>query len=255
MAPWTWLGCASKGESIPPTEPEDLVLALKLNKSVYRPGEAIIATVNLYNNSLRPLDIRALDGVDGDSVEFWYYLLKDPETTLKRLPVSSSLEEAGQTMHLEPGGSTSRRFLLTRFTEYHGSMAAQAHYEPNPPFQAQLQLPMVYSNVAHFDVDGQQLFERDKSGIILKKEAIGLAQAVAPGDVRGAEAVIIEDEKGFYKWWVNLRVRDGTGQDRLMSWLVDPYRGKVTSKARKPFPAQMARDDRILSPIKRKGTR
>ncbi len=252
------LGCASKGEQAAEPFIEDLVLALKFDRSVYRPGEAVVATLKLTNQSSRKMLIRDLDGVNGRSCSFWFYEVSDALTSLMRLPVCSLKEEPGKTAEVEPGESLERKFLLTRLTEFSGPMRAQVHYNPNPPFaefDPDAATSKIFSNYVSFEVRGELLFERDSAGIILKEEAIGLAHAVAPGEVLAGEAIIFEDEKGFYKWYVNLRVRNGEGGEKVVAWFVDPYMGRVMDLKVKPFPPEMARNNRFTKPMKRKGTR
>ena len=252
------LGCASKGDQAAEPFIEDLALTLKLDRSVYRPGEAVVATVKLKNQSSRKMLLRDLDGVNGQSCSFWFYEASDALTSLMRLPVRSLKEEPGKTTEVEPGESLERRFLLARLTEFSGPMRAQVHYNPNPPFtqfDPDAAASKVFSNTVNFEVRGERLFERDSAGIILKEEAIGLAHAVAPGEVLAGEAIIFEDEKGFHKWYVNLRVRNGEEGGKVVAWFVDPYVGRVMDLKVKPFPPEMARDNRFTEPMKRKGTR
>ncbi|OPZ08414.1 MAG: hypothetical protein BWZ08_01180 [candidate division BRC1 bacterium ADurb.BinA292] len=233
-------GCATGGESEP--QPEDLTLLVTLNKSVYRPGEIVEARVKLANNTNEQLELPKLSAADGGSISFWYSLATEPDASMQRPPVVSRLERPEGLITLAPGQSEERTFVLTRLAEYSGPMLLQVHYDPNPAGSGRTE-PKIFSNPVAYDVKGELLFGRDPSGYLMEEEAIGLANAVAPGEVRSGDAILIEDEMGFYKWWVNLQVQREGGQTQTLAWLVDPYFGRVIGQAQ-PFPENMQNDPR-----------
>lgn len=225
-------GCSSSTISDQPYE--DFQLSLTLDKSVYRPGEAILATVSLYNNTSKSIDLPELDA---QSVVFWFGRVNDPEK-MERRAVSSEKDPKGRIRPLSPGESVKRQFLVTTLTHYGGQLSLQAHFDPTIPMVV-ADVPRLYSNSLQYDVSGPRLFERDGAGFLEKSEAIGLARAKAGRDVTAADAIFVKDEMGFYKCWVNLKVAD----DQYISYLVDPYIGKVWSEA-KPFNPALIKDKR-----------
>lgn len=224
----------------------DLTLNVTLDKSAYRPSEAMVMTVTLTNVSSKELPVRMLDA---QSVEFWFHLAGNSDTPIRREPVFSSQEPMDDMRKLAPGESVQRVFLLTRMTHFKGSMVAQAQYKPGIPYDT-MQANKIYSDVATYEVHGEPLFEReDAAGLIVKDAAISLARAQCPdpGSVEDAQALLVEDEMGFYRYWVNLKVKDAQGTDKLTGYLVDPYRGVVNGQV-KPFDPNAAQDPRLKRP-------
>jgi hypothetical protein len=222
---------------------EDYTLNLMLDKSVYRPGECVVVTLKLINNTKKQINVRALDA---GSVSFFFGRSGNPEK-MKRSPVMSNLEKDNGMLELAPGGVEQRQFLLTRFTHWSGPLVAQAHYDPNPEM-ATGPYPKLYSNTKTFQVTGDKLFDRDPGGYITKAEAIKIAQGRAPGDVQGADAVMIEDaDTGLNVWWVNIKVAAAGQPAMLKSWFINPYTGTIKGEA-KPFDPKLAADQRLQRP-------
>lgn len=225
---------------------QDVLLRLSFDKSAFRPGEAVILTATLTNTTDETLRVRGLSGGSGPpqnvagSVTFWRGRA-DEERRLERFPVVSLLESRDLRSGTEPltellpGQSIDRRFVLTRFTESPGAYVAQIQI--NPFVQSDLNQTRsgkIYSNVIGYAVHGQLLFDRDGVGLLELEEAINLCAARAPGDIVLADALLIEDEMGFYKWWVNVDYREPGGVERRIAYFVDPYLGRIWSEAQ-PF--------------------
>jgi len=237
-------GCqtvASPAADAPPPK-EDFVLTASMDKSVYRPGEAVRISISLMNNTEKSVSMRQPDAA---SLGFFFGRTGDPER-MRRDAVSSKNDSKGAMLDLAPGQTYSRKFLLTMLTHFEGPLSLQVHYDPNVAGLGE-QLAKIYSNVVAYEVTGDKLFERDAGGMIMKQEAINIAQAQVPGDVQSAEAILVEDEKGFYKWWVNVQVQPPGQAASLQSFLIDPYIGKLWSKA-KPFNPALAEDKRFQRP-------
>ncbi len=217
----------------------ELLLRLDLDKSAYRPGEAVLAQVTVINTTDRAIEVRALDQ---ESVTFWFGPF-DGLRRVQRQPVVSNLErrdlERGleSVTLLEPGQEVRRPFLLTLLAREPGRFVAQAHMDPFRRLRGP-RVGILYSNPIEFLVYGDRLFERDAAGLIHLEEAIGLAAAAAPGDIVMTDAILVEDEMGFYKWWVNVDYRAPDGEVGKVGYLIDPYQGRVWSRAQ-PFADSM----------------
>jgi hypothetical protein len=233
----------------PEAAPADAVgLTLALDKKVYQPGEAVLATVALTNQAGRTMTIRTLDAA---SVSFWFGRLSDEER-MRREAVVSDQEPLDRTESIAPGQRLERRFVLTGLTQYGGAAGgsafhAQAHYE-FAGGEAPEELPRIFSNAVDFEVKGARIFRRDAGGLILKEDAIAQAARTMGGAApAAAEALLVRDEMGFAKWWVNLTLNDAAGAAVTRGAFVDPYRGVVWTGVR-PFNPAERRDPHRLDP-------
>lgn len=224
---------------------DQLAITASIDKSVYRPEEAMLAKVTLTNVSDQALTVRALDPY---SVHFLFQRPSDREG-MKRSPVVSNKEPNNRMIQLAPGQSQEYRFILTRLTHYLGDFNAVAVYEPNPSYGTAY-VPEVYSEPMQYSVQGDLPFQRDAEGLILEEDAIAIAKRQVNGEIAGAQAVLIEDEMGLYRFWVNLRMAgsssQGESQGNLISYMVDPYLGHA--REAQPFDPELAQDARMLPP-------
>lgn len=218
---------------------DDVILRLSLEKPVYRPGEAVVIQVTMINTTDEPIRLRNLDK---DSLSFWYGP-QGEDRRVQREPVVSALEEKGLQgrggggMELAPGQSVTRPFVHTRMTKEAGPFVAQVHMDAYPDVRSK-RIGKIFSNPAEFMVHGDPLFLRDSMGLLDLEEGIKLAAASVPGDPFQSDALLIQDEMGFYKWWINLDYRDPQGEVVKTGYLIDPYFGRVWAEA-KPFDASM----------------
>lgn len=233
----------------------EVMIFAELDKSVYRPGEAMILTVTATNTTDETLPIRKLIAAPGPPASvrgpltFWFGPANG-QRRMQRYPVISDLEieqmkdpSGDFTVALAPGETISRRFLLTEFTAKPGGFIAQAHFDAFGPGDSS-RIGKVFTNSIQFEVYGDRLYERDNKGLILYEEAINLAAARAPGDITLADAILIKDPAGFLKWWVNIDIREPQGKPRKIGYLVDPYRGRVLEKRGQYAPKMNPRLDR-----------
>lgn len=231
-------------EILSASQSKELLLVARTAKSVYRPGEAIVIEVELFNSSDETWEIRTLNastappvGATG-SLTFWSGLVISTRK-IQRFPVVSKREEAtmkrigAATVEIEPGDSIKRKFVHTQMTEKPGSYNFQVHMEPYWGMTSNRTGP-IYSSGTSFEVYGPPLLARDSRGLIKLEEAIGIATAEAPGDVNLVDAVLTEDEMGFQKWWINVEFTDVEGEAGRAGYLVDPYFGRI-SRETEPF--------------------
>lgn len=229
-------------------EAEEVILRLTTEKGVYRPGEAIVLRVTAINTTDEPIQMHMLMATTGPprnargSVTIWFG--KESNTQrLQRFPVISRNEEegmersGGELIDLGPGEMMSRSFLMTQITGQPGDYVLQTHMEPFWGFQTR-RMGKIYSNRARYRVYGEVLLERDTKGLIQMHEAINIAAAATPGEILLTDAILVDDDVGFYKWWVNVDYQDGNGQTQKSGYLVDPYQGRVWRRAL-PFPESM----------------
>lgn len=244
---------AQQGDPIIDATAKDIVVSATLSKSVYRPGEAVVVTVTARNTTDGPLRVlpptaeAGLPAAAAGPLTFWF----GPDNTFdrfQRYPVVSRREassrgvQGGQTITLKSGEEMRRQFLLTRITEKPGAYVFQVHMEPFSGEDLK-RIGKFYSNPISYEVYGPRLFRRDSKGLIELEEAIRIAAAEAPGEVHLVDAVLIEDEMGFYRWWVNVDFEKPSGGLVQKAWLVDPYLGRVWSEARQ-FESSLKRDAR-----------
>lgn len=219
---------------------DPIELKLTLDKAAYRPGEAVLATVEVSNKTRGALKAYKLNA---KSVVLVFGKEDDPERMERRVVVSE-LETLDLYTSLEPGVAQKRTFLVTRLTEFAGPMAVQAHYIAGGEVAAKAG-PKIYSNAAAYKVEGKRALRRDPEGFIVKDEALRLALAAAKGGEAGdAQAIFVRDEAGFYKWYVNVKPKGG---GETAAWFIDPYKGSVWHKA-KPFDPKLAADPRFARP-------
>lgn len=217
----------------------ELLVKLWADKSVFQPGEAILLHLKVINSSNEPIRMR---GLDDSSLTFWFGR-SDQSRRVQRSPVVSKLEEKGMQqrsappVEVAPGTSQTRSFLLTHFAPEPGDYVCQIHFDPEWDSIDSI-TGKIYSNLVSYRVHGDRLFRRDSLGLVMMEEAINVAAADTPGDILLTDAILIEDEMGFYKWWVNLDFIDSSGIKAQIGYLIDPYQGRIWAEA-DPFPASM----------------
>lgn len=233
----------------------DLTLALKLSKEKYQPGEPVTAMVTLTNASGEPVSAAMLDHA---SVTFSVQPQKAGAASEQRFvePLYSEKEQTGEGKGLGAGESLARNFVFTNLTFERGGFVLAAVYAR--PSDSPLRAPRKsYAKAAAFAVEGQKAFaHRYLSGLLAREDAIALATAKAGGKVQGADTLLITDEAGFAKWWVNLTLEGGA----VKSWFIDPVFAQVWKEAR-PFTAadkgidpQPKQDAQILQRLKEQST-
>lgn len=224
-------------EVLSASQSKDLLLVARTAKSVYRPGEAVVVEVELYNSSDKTWKIRTLNastappvGATG-SLTFFSGLVKSTRK-IQHFPVVSRREEAtmkrigAATQEIGPGETIRRKFVHTQMTERPGSFNLQVHMEPYWGMSAN-RSGKIFSSSISYEVYGAPLLARDSRGLIKLEEAIGIATAAAPGDVNLVDAVLTDDEMGFQKWWINVEFTDAEGEAGRAGYLVDPYFGRI----------------------------
>jgi len=221
---------------------EKISLRLTLDKPAYRPGEAVLATVEVTNNTPAPLQALALNA---KSLVFVFGKQDDPER-MERQAVASEQEKLDEAATLAPGQPARRQFVLTRLSEFPGPLVLQVQYRPGGEAATRI-APKIFSNPVQYQVAGARLLRRDPEGFILKEEALRLARAAYKGQTEEAQAVFVRDEAGFYRWWVNLKPK-GAAPGGLVGYFVNPYLGGAPKAQAKPFDPQLARDARFARP-------
>lgn len=244
---------AQQADPVIEASSKQIVVTATMPKSVFRPGEAVLVTVTARNATDAPLSILPPTAEAGPpmtasgSLTFWF----GPDGTFdrfQRFPVVSKREArargvgGGDTVSLKAGEEIQRKFLLPGITEEHGQYVFQAHMKPYPSKEVK-RFGTFYSNALHYEVYGPRLFRRDSKGLIELEEALRIAAAEAPGEIHLLDAVLIEDEMGFYRWWVNVDYEKPSGGLVQTAFLIDPYIGRVWSEA-KQFESTLKRDAR-----------
>lgn len=222
---------------------DELILRVTLDKTAYRPNEAVVMEVTITNTTSETIQIAKLDS---SSASFFYGVSAE-DRRVERFPVVSSLEEAdlkrrgSEIMQLQPGKKHSRKFVHTRLTRDPGSYTAQVHAAPFLDITDH-RTGKLYSNFAPYEVAGEPIFARDNMGLMMAEDAVRIAKEkvqATQGEVFATDHILAEDQTaGFYAWWVNLDYKLPDGSAYRTSYIVDPYTGVVKDKAN-PFPDSM----------------
>ena len=72
-------------------------------------------------------------------------------------------------------------------------------------------------------------FKRDAKGILLKSEAIRVAQEKVGGNTFKSDATLVRDEAGFLNWNVTVEIEVG-GLRKTQGFLVNAYTGAIRGK-------------------------
>ena len=227
----------------------DLTLKITLSADKYQPGQPVVARITLANAGSKALTTPMLDHT---TVAFTVRpQLKGAIGDIKFVePISSSMETGGDKVTLQPAGSTSstvsRDFIFTVLSlERGGAMLEAVYSRPSP--SALKPSPKTYAKAVVFTVEGDKAFaHRYLDGLLAREDAVRLAAARARGKVVSSDTLLITDEMGFYKWWINLTLEGAPGGN-IKSYFVDPIFARVWKEAR-PFTAAEKGADRTVSP-------
>jgi hypothetical protein len=221
-----WLqGCASTGDPMagPPIE-----LTVTLDRTDYRLGDPLVATVTLKNASESEMVLPSFDhqavrfmvGEKGSNARVHHEAVHSPQVI-------------SESRTLAPGRAVSRPFLLTRATLEAGEFAVLASFR-GLIFDGEMIRDTVYAPPQPFQVDSIVGLLRDRgNGLILKEQAVALAREQAKGEVRRTRAVLMPlGETGLFTWVVMVREVSG-GTERSYAVEVNPYVGSVKPVALK----------------------
>lgn len=238
-----------------------LKLTLTLSKAQYDwGGEPVIARLTLANTTPALMTVPMLDQA---SVAFTVapQSKENPAELHFVEPVSSPKLQTGAPLTLGPAGTPqsvyTRDFVFTTLSFNRGGYVLAAVYtQPNesPVRPAKKS----YAKATAFTIAGEHpAAHRYKNGLISREDAIALASAAGGGKPQNADTLLIIDEAGFNKWWVNLTLAGGQGAT-VKSYFIDPYFAKVWKEAR-PFTAEdkgvdpvLPQDAKILQQLREK---
>ncbi|MCX7014823.1 MAG: hypothetical protein NTW86_20120 [Candidatus Sumerlaeota bacterium] len=217
---------------------DDLAVRVAMDRSQYRPGDAVVVAVELTNMTDKPLPAR---WPNFDSLQF-FFGSTDKKVPFRRSPVYSKDEIPLQfsMKELESGGKWRRNFLLTRLTESPGEFVLTVGYTPSAPRlpgvdpkdqKSEKAAPrMSWSNVVLYTVGGDRALHRDSKGVLLKGDAVALAKQRLARPVADVKTELIWDEYGFLEWWVCLTVAPETltaSEPPKHACFVNAYTGRV----------------------------
>lgn len=240
-------GCQTMGSGQGLDDP--LRLYLDLDRSLYQPGDPLMAEVMILNTSAEPIDANV---PNYESLTFWFR----PQNAFEAFeikPVYSSKERAVEIDTLAGDDLWRRTFVLPDATLTSGTFSLQAVYSSNP--SGALDRTYTAATVERrFSVTGDTAFERDRDGVLLKKAAIRLARERFDMPEAPARARLIVNEAGFLEWFVGLS--DSTGKE-VKGALINPYVGtvrqvvdpaKFPDKEEKPVPRVFNRREQLSDP-------
>lgn len=240
------VGCSFFGSGNKQPGFEQLRLEMELEKEVFNRHEALLITVRLTNLSDEPailpnLDHQTVEFMRADAMEVVeegkdLETLMDSRKNAVRImePVFSPQENTGQPGQLPPGKTLKRRFLFTQATFDAGEYRMLADYKRPHPEQPNVPEHIISKPVRFQVREGEPWPERYLNGLIKKEVALQLAKDSVPGSNKRATAKLIKDEKGFNKWWVNVRYESAGEGEAVRAFFIDPYQGRVWREA-KPF--------------------
>jgi hypothetical protein len=229
------LACASLGGRLKGgAGPEShLELQISLNAEKYQPGEPVRCELTLTN----PTDSAAtVLTPDHDSMAFSVQPKRKGAPSELRLvqPVASTQEPTGTPLALAPHTSMKRSFVFTVLTLERGEFLLAAVYSATQPSPAR-PAEKAYAKPVLLTVAGAKAFaHRYSDGLLAREDALSLAAGQLKEKVQRSDALLIRDEMGFLKWWVNLWLDGPAGQQPVKSYFVDPYLARVWGEA-KPF--------------------
>ncbi len=218
---------------------EGLELSTALEKDHLLPGEPLLCTVTLKNNSSHAIRVKQLDHTS----LFFSFWPKGKggktENTTFVTPVFSTLLDTGAEISLQPHASMSRPFLFTTLTMQRGDFVLSAYHQ-QPVADGQKK---TFARSVAYSVAGETAFaHRTVDGLLSRSDAIRLAKEAAAMPVAPADALMIIDESGFRKWWVNVGATAASApasapSTAMKSYYIDPYRA-VNWREAQPFTAE-----------------
>ena len=213
------VSCAGKQGSVEKPE-EPLRLFLRVEQSQMRPGEALIAEAMLANISEESIEVTVLNDT---SLTFWFWQ-EGVERGVEIEPAASEKEDQRVMIELAPDELHTRKFVFPQAGMTTGTFTLQASYERNPHGLPGSNI-FASARPQIVTISGDQLYERDRDGLILKKEAIRIARRHFRAPGAAAEARMVINEGGFKDWLVIV----GADQpvERQKALLVNPYVGGV----------------------------
>ena len=198
-------------------------LTTSLDREVYKTGDPVTVTVAIENTGTDAIDVPRFDK---SSARFMIGE-KGLNVRIHREPVHSRAVRSNPR-RIEPGASTSRRFVFVNVTQAAGEFALLGTFK-GAVADGALIADAVHALPTPFRVTKDVAFERDPAnGMILKRQAIEIAKRSVTGNVTRAKAVLVPLGKtGLHTWVVMLRTQNGDGRARQHTVQVDPYVGRV----------------------------
>ncbi len=209
-----------------------LLVDAKLDKEIYGCGEAVVCSVEVTNETKKPMEVALLCT---ETLEFWFGPA-GTELRFKRVPVRSAREKACERVKLASKEKARRDFLLVDVTQEEGVHAIHAFYRPTCDKQAGS--PYYIAPAVLYKVDGPVVLRRDGNGVIVKDQAVRLAKEWFDRPVSQVDAVLVRNEAGFLDWWVTLEVdaKEDPGSDLpRRAVLINAHTGALRAEA-KPRP-------------------
>jgi len=218
--------CSStKFEKIPENS---LVTVLALDKIRYHPEEPIIATIQIQNLTDKPM---MLPLPDIKSVVFYRLEKKDGDVFLTE-PVFSPKESALNMEEIKGKEWKKRPFVLTNCTLTTGEFSLQAIYKTSGADLVEGR-PQFVSVAYDYTVSGEASYHRDKKGILLKGDAIKIAEKKLGVSYKSVRADLVKNEFDCYEWWITFTLSDKNQKREEVekAFYVNPYLCVVRKEA------------------------
>lgn len=222
--------CTGLGGGEFETDAPQLEAVLELDRTSFRIGEPLLATLIVKNvgesKTSIPLPGRA-------SVDF--FLRPADEIEPRHLDFVTWAEEGTEFATVAAGEATTRKLLLPTATATGGSFSVFARYR-SEGVEAIEEMTTVASNAIQIEVKEPIAFHRDSSGLISADDARSVAARYFGGTSSRVEAQLTRDPRLKYTFWL-VTVHFSTppeGGALSSSCFVDPYLGVVRSLAKVP---------------------
>jgi hypothetical protein len=226
-----------------------LILVLSIDRPTYRPGDAVIANVQLLNTTRHEYTIQNLNA---KSLSFWL-INADTNETHKVEPVYTEKEDMIFPRTFGEHEAVSRPFLLTEVTTTSGTYSLHVIYEG--ALVAEKKTPFVPpSKKVVFRVEGERQFSRDLNGILKKDDAIEIARKAVGEPATVVDATLVKNEAGFLDWWITLKIKqssDNEGKEVKRAFLINPYLGAVRKEVSPMEKQKSGEQKKIIPPMKR----
>ncbi len=279
-------GCSAFQQS----DEELLSVIVRLDKDVYRPGEMVVAEVEVVNATDETIVIEQPFSVDRkkDSNVHIRMTPTDVYDPLRYSPIEIRDDIEASLVMVPPYQSRRAKFAFTLMTKARGDFLIWADYDRAPYRFKDPDGRLVSENLEKVEdffkvasepvvlkVEGERVFNRTAAGILTNRAAIDVARRAYGGPVKGARVALVEAEgSALYDYWVTLIKPDGSegiegtdtsdnvekaDDEKYVSYFVSPYGGfvrreQVAHMTENPSEFKLEQMKKSLKKTSQKGT-
>ncbi|MFW6303798.1 MAG: hypothetical protein ACOC2L_04180 [Candidatus Sumerlaeota bacterium] len=237
-------GIQGPGEADSPV----LSLMLTLDKDSYKPGEMVVAEIELVNMLDETIAVEQPHCAElpKDSNLHIRVTPADKLDPLRHGPVEIRADIEPTYVLVPPYQSRRVKYAFTTLTRKRGDFLVWAEYDRKPyrlinPTGSLtkenleiIDISPVFSTSMPYSVEGERLFERNIAGILTKEAAVKVAREAYGKPVKQARAALVETQSDLYDYWVTLQKQpDDVGEEETsyVSYFISPYGGFIRGEA------------------------